>query len=449
MLHACKPRRTTYAYSLAAIAATSLIAATHAQNANRGPLEPAWTWNAPATIEWCEPVGVPPIAVLIHTQDGRLEQLHLITGKPCFRKAPGSVKGQRFAGSSAETAYVYDNEIVRAIGVTRAAPTEKPDAPELWSIDGASGAEKPRDDDPEFKRRLLAARVTLAGILVARSDGRIAELNRANGGLRWSTALPPVAEMRLFTTDGLAIVLHKGKSGIDASLFDLTAAAPTPHTIDFSESWPMWCEPGADGLIAAWPSKITRLTSDGKIEPARPRFQPPIRADGIALLPKLQEHSRPLLTLLEQSGELSAHDMLTSERVWSAKLGNSGGGALEAVGEYVLIIGQHGELEAHHRDAGTLVARYTGPAGTRSLGAALAANFLFSLRTIRTAVGEEWQIVRTPLLRPGDWTRQRAAATEATWSLGRSGKTRTVLWPPGRVIIVEERRIQTYVLPNE
>src|SRR5262245_33758143 len=274
-----------------------------AQNPPRNTIAPTWSWNASAAIEWCHVVGEPPDALLVQAQDGRLDQLHLITGKSVFKKQPADVKGQRFAGASADAAYLYDDEMIRAIRVSQAAPTGKPDAAELWSIDAASTAEKLSDDDPEFKRRLVAACPTPAGLLVARSDGRVAELGRADGSLKWSTVIPPSADMRLFVADKLATVLHRAKPGIGASTFDLSTDNPGPRTIHFGDSWPMWCDSCADGLTAAWPGKLVRLAPEGHVASVRPRVQLPLRAEALALLPKLQEHSRPLLTLIDQAGE--------------------------------------------------------------------------------------------------------------------------------------------------
>src|SRR5215510_8644093 len=114
----------------------------------------------------------------------------------------------------------------------------------------------------------------------------------------------------------------------------------------------MWCDSCADGLTAAWPGKLVRLAPEGHVASVRPRVQLPLRAEALALLPKLQEHSRPLLTLIDQAGELSAHDLLSSERIWVVRPENARGAALEAAGEHVLVLGTLGEIEARHRDAG-------------------------------------------------------------------------------------------------
>src|SRR5262245_14441999 len=50
-------------------------------------------------------------------------------------------------------------------------------------------------------------------------------------------------------------------------------------------------------------------------------------------------------------------------------------------------------------------------------------------------------------LAAGGWRADRARGGQASFDLGPAISPRDVLWPRGRLVIVEDRRIRTYVLP--
>lgn len=424
-------------------------------------LEPAWQWSATAGIEWAVPVGGDrPSAILAATRDGKLHQFHIITGTPRFAEPIAIGKDVRFVSATADGAIVCNElEIIR-VSIQSGPHTDRPAAKELWRTK-IVGEELPASDgDPEFRGRLLAAIGVQSGVLAARSDGCIAELRRSDGTALWSMGVPAAAEIRLYSDTSMVLALHRGKKGIDATLIDRKAPNASPKTVDFAETWPMLAECTRDGLVAAWPNRVLLLTGGGELQRAALIVKWPIKAERVGVLQPVNQFSRPLLAILNAGGSLSLHDVATGETVWEKNERAMRNGRLEICGPHVLVLGDDGAMTAFHRDSPEPTARYPAREAEKrqagfgdwqavNVGNSIVVAACSGPRDSTSARNSTLDLLRTPLFRPGEWSSERAKATERVYSLGPAIGVRKVNWSPGRIIVTREGSIQVFVIPTE
>lgn len=422
-------------------------------------LEPAWEWSAPAGIEWAFPVGGDhPSAILAATRDGKLHQLHIIMGTPRFADSISIGKGARFVSSTADMAYVCNESEIIGVSVQAGPHTDRAAAKEMWRAKIVGEELPPPDGDPEFRTRLLVAIGVQTGVLAARSDGRIAELRGGDGAALWSLGVPPASEVRLFSDDQAACALHRGKSGIDATLIKCNEPIPTPKTVDLAEAWPMLAAWTGDGLIAAWPNRVVLLKQSGELRRATITAKWPIKSERAGILQSTNPNSRSLLALLDDGGRLSLHDVATGETVWEKTDAAFRNGRLEISGPHVLVLGNHGFMAAFHRDSPEPVARYApidSVKGRARFGdwqaASVAAGSVVAAfsQNVDDARNPMIEVLRSPVFRPGEWSAERARTRERTFSLGTAAALRKIDFSPGRVIVLRERAIQVFVMPTD
>lgn len=432
-------------------------------------VEPARTWRSDRPIEWCE--AIPhgdPSALVICDADGWIEMLNLITHKSRLTERIPARRGARWGGVRDGRVYVYDRDRVTAISVT---DTDEKDSPRdrlLWSVgDGPDLLEAGRGD-PEFLTSILAAVPTRRGILIIRSDGSLAELDRENGAPRWRLSIPPSAEARIRVLGDQAAVLFKLKAEARIAWIDLSHSSPSPGFHKLGDTWPLWCELSSDGLVAAWPARIALAPWNEDARPLKLKARGPFSLAGIELFrgadaPAIEgvppAPPQNQLLLLDADAQPGGYYLSTEKMAWrgeAREAEKATWSTLALDGRYAVVQNARGRIAAFDAGEGALCGLFLGPDGERAISAGVAAGNLFGLRTKpgsgRTGAGggaaRTLELVRTPLMKPGEWTAAAARATQAAFDLGPSGNAKRVLWPRGRLVIVEDRMIRTYILPD-
>jgi hypothetical protein len=232
--------------------------------AQTGPtkLKPDWDRAIERGIEWCAPVGVEPASsLLLCTNDARVDLIDIETGQSRLTRAIPVQPGTRFVGALGDVAYGYGVSRIYAFLVERSDKTKDLTPGLLWNVVGA-----PQEDtkgDPEFMTRIIAAQATPNGVLVVRSDGRVAELLAADGRVRWQHRLPEIRQGQLHVQGANAALFWKAACELNVAFFDLQADEPEAKLLIVKGSPPIWTTLVGEKLVAVWPKQFGVFSSDG------------------------------------------------------------------------------------------------------------------------------------------------------------------------------------------
>ena len=225
-------------------------------------LRPDWDRAIERGIEWCAPVGVEPASgLLLCAKDARVDLVDIETGQSRLTKAIPVQPGTRFAGAQGEVAYGYGVSRIYAFLVERPGKTNELTPGLLWSVVGAPQEDTP--GDPEFMTRIIAAQATPNGVLVVRSDGRVAELLGGDGRVRWQHRLPEIRQCRLHVQGTSAALFWKEGCELNVAFLNLQADEPEAKLVTVKGSPPIWTTLVGDKLVAVWPKQSGVISSDG------------------------------------------------------------------------------------------------------------------------------------------------------------------------------------------
>lgn len=425
----------------------------------RADLEPAWTWKADRSVEWCAPLGLAKHSALaIGLKDGTVQILNIITAEPRLDGPVSGKPGIQFGGQGEGVAYFYDRYTVTAVSVTDTFDRDEPRDAVRWSVGSAADVQNREAGDPEFIERLVAAVATPAGVAVLNSEGKLSELARGDGAIRWKADLGSGAGGSLLVENGTLCAVVKASGGFDACLVDVAGKSPTPQRRQIGGNEPMWRDLSRDGLITAWPGRLTLATADKEAARLGLKLKYPLKAALIGLWKTDGggAANQSLLVALDAGGALSAHDIATEATVWkrsTRELGEFHPSRLAITGGLAILTDDNGPLAAYHADTGKMAAAWTGGGCERVLGATVTARFVHALRIATRTEGmrrtKELQLVRTPIVRQGEWTKADAEAQQAAEWLGPAAGVRECVWSPGRVFIVSDKIVRMFVLPAE
>jgi hypothetical protein len=243
-----------------------LLAWTLVASSDPDALTPCWTASIGDGVEWCEALeDEAGSRLLVCTREHALRLLDAANGRPLNERPARVGRGARFAGHASGHAYVFDRDIVYCFA---ASPQEAAAGRLLWSAGQAPAPTERKDADPEFLMQILAACLTDAGVVFARSDGRVGVLDATTGELRRSWQLPRLAHARLHgegVTVGLVGVAEG--SGL-ASVWPADAPRP-PARLALSRSAPTWSALAAGRLALLWPDEMRLVGTDGSDRSAR------------------------------------------------------------------------------------------------------------------------------------------------------------------------------------
>jgi hypothetical protein len=300
------------------------------------PLDPAWTWTAPAPIEWTALVpGERWLRLAVATADGKVQVISARTGEP----RPVSVMQARagllpalleppISGSSPQATYCFDRYCVYRI------PSDT--WPRVdWRYGEAPAPGEQFAGDPEVLNAWLAARMigytpgaARYGVIAVNSDGRIVLLSAGHGDVEWQGNLGRLAAVRLHTlsyqrgTD--AVVLFRNAGRTQAAFLDLLWQEPKPLVRELDEPWPPFSALIESGLLTVsgaeavvWPAQGAPrrfAVSEGAAPTSPVRVALALEAVGTAPSRRFTGH-RALL--VGEGARLSAFRVDTGERVWS------------------------------------------------------------------------------------------------------------------------------------
>lgn len=245
-----------------------LLACTLVASADPGVLTPCWTARIGGGVEWCEALeDEAGSRLLVCTREHALHLLDARNGSPLADRPARVGRGARFAGHAAGRAYVVDRYTVHCFVTTPHEAAARAGGL-LWSAGQAPAPTERKDADPEFLLQILAACVTDAGVVFARSDGRVGVLDAATGELRRSWQLPPLAEARLHGEGGtIGLVAVAEGSGL-ASVWPADAPRP-PARLALNRSAPAWSALAAGRLALLWPDEVRMVEAGGAACAAR------------------------------------------------------------------------------------------------------------------------------------------------------------------------------------
>lgn len=432
----------------------------------RADLEPAWTWKADQAVEWCRPLGEPKhSAVAVGLKDGTVQIINIITalprlegpirGKPGIRPAGQDIGG----GQSAGVAYFFDRYTVTAVSVTDTFDRDEPRDAVRWTVGSAADVQNREAGDPEFIEKLVAAVATPAGVAVLNSEGKLSELARDDGAIRWKADVGGGANGALLADRSTLVAVVKGKGGADAWFIDLSAPNTPPQRRSAGASEPIWQDLAREGLVAAWPGRLMMTTAEKDAARLGLKVKFPLKAALIGLHRRSAASNtagRDLLITFDAGGDLAGHDVATGENAWRAPtrdLGPFRPARLALAGGLAILADDDGPLTAFHADTGKLAAAWTGEGCERILGVSATPRFVHALRVATRVEGmrrtRELQLIRTPIVRQGEWTKADAKAQQAAEWLGPAAGVRECVWSPGRVLVVSDKLVRMFVLPAE
>lgn len=426
--------------------------------AARADLEPAWTWKADQAVEWCQPLGSSKHSALaIGLKDGAVQVVNIITAAPRLERPVVGKPGIRYAGQGDGVAYFFDRYTVTAVSVTDTFDRDEPRDAVRWAVGSAADVQEREAGDPEFIEKLIAAVATPAGVALLNSQGKLSELARADGAIRWKADLGGGSNGSLLVENGTLCAVVKASRGFDACFVDLGAKDPTPLRRPIGGNEPIWRGLSRDGFIAAWPGRLTLATADRDAERPGFKLKYPLKAALIGLWTVGGGSGRrSLLITLDAGGDLAGHDLATEASAWKTaprELGPIRPSQLTLARGLAILADDDGPLAAYHADTGKLAAAWTGGGSERVLGTTATARFVHVLRIATRVEGlrrtKELQLVRTPIVRQGEWTKADAEAQQAAEWLGPAAGVRECVWSPGRVFIVSDKVVRMFVLPAE
>jgi hypothetical protein len=418
-------------------------------------LMPDWDRSFQRGIEWCQPVGrEPPNALLLCTKDAHLELLELETGHSRLDEALPVQPGTRFADARGEIAYCHGVSRLYAIRVASSCQPKGPRPGLLWSV--ATAPQNDTGSDPEFMTHTIAAQATPGGVVIVRSDGRIAELLGEDGSLRWQGHWAQTAECRLFVRDTTVALIGKSGKVLAVAFLDLTS--PRPRLTRVEQPPPIWSDLLREGLVAVWQQRFALFSPDGNT--VFVELPPGSSATAAALavferggLSAPAPRSSTLLLASSTAGPIHAYDFTAAEwrgprrkapaitesagpppsmRVCGDRLLLAGRGALvvyDAVTCEALTAVRHGRwVVAGTTRAGAVYGLFAEPHSPREAG---------PLRLVRQAIPSE-----PPPRRAGP-----GALETRHFLLGDATLVLETFWLDDALVVVEDGRVRAYTLP--
>lgn len=365
----------------------------------------AWRRDIAEGVEWAElrHAGNAPVLLvcarntslfLLNARTGRLLLWELI-------RVPGGVKaatelpvaivapdqsGERAAtsrpGADAPTApsrehmiYCYSRYSVHAIAVARRGPNGRLQAALKWQVGDAPSQPKLRQADPEFLTRIIAAQAAPNGVLVARSDGRVALLNERDGAPVWTVERGPMSLARWHVDGRTAALIWKAGGEVRAEFFDASGATKPTRSEHkpIGDAWPEWAVLYDGTLFVAWSDRFIARAANGFERAFELKIDSPAKVATFALLhpPGSVAGSQPAaaipqpgLLYTDISGGVHRVDTATGETVWDMEPANGSKlpwSALRVFGESVLLLREDGWLIVDAAKGKLLGQRYLDP----------------------------------------------------------------------------------------
>lgn len=278
-------------------------------------LSPLWQRDLGAGVEWVTLAPAQrPVAALALSHAGELRFLDTRTGAETARCA--IEPGARFAGASEGVAYFASRSRVTAISLNAEM--------ERWTAEVALNSPELEADDPEYLLRIVAARATPDGVVLARSDGALAELSRVGGSVRWRGSLGKAREAEIKGAHGLSALMWRSGPATRVALLDTCMTPPRRRDFRIEGEPPLWWDVHHFGAILVWRDRYRVCFMDGE-EVARPlakELRP--RAADLAIVEEVEEgdgvtRAGPVMVMRSTRGAC-AMDVFIATIVWQATI---------------------------------------------------------------------------------------------------------------------------------
>lgn len=254
----------------------TVVALFGALAASAGELRPTWTRAAPAGVEWIAPGGGSPAtldrSLLLCGKDGSVEIFDPATGRSVmpaphrFRGAAGVAGAPSIRRSLTPLTSRWKDDARRPLAYCfdrfTAAAFRIDDRALAWS--GGAWPEEPGAlaGDPEFLRRIVAARDVWWGVFMMRDDGRGVCLSRMDGAALWQVSLPSATSYDIDAIDTRAAVVWTEGDATRYAWLDIDAEAPTPRLGRTDQLCAFWSAACSSGLVLASAERMV-LMRDG------------------------------------------------------------------------------------------------------------------------------------------------------------------------------------------
>jgi hypothetical protein len=420
-------------------------------------VNPIWTRTVESGVEWCAPVGGEPATVLlVCSKKAQLSFIDLRDGESRWPEPVAVQPGVQFAGETHHVGYACGPSQVYAFRSGGVNEEGGGRSGLLWQVAGAPAAHTV--GDPEFLTRIVAAQATPNGVMIVRSDGRVAELRRKNGSAPWTHKVPAIANCRLHVHGDFAALLSKRGEAFSVMFYDLRPDPPRPVRRTVNETPPIWTTLIDEGLVAVWRDRFALIPMDGE-----PRYHTlhtalEARASTLAVYtgaagpsprPARPESSAgPVLILFSESGFPRAYDVRTGQLRWpdenALELPIQGEPArtLRVSGDRIVATGDRW-FGLWRADGGSLVARevWLGDA----IGAGASGELAYGLFVDSS---QRLRLVRCRISGDAGTAGDSGAGLQRTvFQLGRASRVRATFWPDGLLVVVEDNRLRVYALP--
>ncbi len=471
------------------------------------PRSPAWTASFPPGIEWAQlSTGAGTPAIVLADRDGRLHVLDAQTGAarldPALRASPGvrcAGELQPSDGPSAGVVFCFHRHAAYAVQ-TAGNPRLR------WQHGRAPAEPESFPGEPDTLTGWVAGQVTTSGLLLANSDGRLVLLNCADGRVLWEQRVAPRLSAVTLHARGqraVALVSHAGRT---RAIFLGLAGSPAIVAERELPSSPIWSSLTERGLVTVG-NDVWLLDESGATTLIMRNVDG--RAATLALWEprELGPHAQhappapPPVLILGRDRELAAVRIPDGRTIWTVTVGEPSScarrsaapdgssadhtravvaadgssadnarpgvaAALERVelsGTYVLACGQRSATAINASD-GTRVARLSRTAPWRLLGATVRDCTLlaaFHDPTTATIHVERTAVAGPPCADSAPATSSTSAPAIsapssaasavptadviAQWD-GPPAGVRDVLWPAGRVVVVESGAVRAIQL---
>jgi len=435
-------------------------------------LDAAWTWSAPAPVEWAVDVGEGARAgILVATSGGDLYLLDARAGSARWRAPVRAAPGVRPAGwwpagswKHAEhgpptgDVCVFDRHAVYGLALHG-------DEGLRWREGRPPAPGESYPDDPEHLGGWLAAHATADGVLALRRVGTETEmllLTVDDGRPLWQVPTPSMTEPRIHVAGDHAAVLWP--QGRDSWLLVTTLGRERPRPyVRRMPRWPAWSAATQDGIVTVFEREAT--VWPWAAPPRTVRLEGAARAGRVALwhgaagpvgsaasqpASRPASESRPVpgeaaLLIAGHDAALVAYDLSTGGVAWR-QAHEAEDGPLEGIdvlGASIVAV-RAGAVVECCAASGRLVGR-AAVAGAAARGVTVCQG---RLQVVWVSGG---RVRLTVALRaPGDGpaTETAAATGGGAWELCGATEPRDVRWIPGGVVLIARDGLRAYSLPG-
>jgi hypothetical protein len=431
-------------------------------------LEPVWTRQLEQRIEWVAAVGdsTSP-ALLVCTSTAALLVIESNTGRMRFPTPVQAGPGVRLADAeTCNVAFCYDRFSAYALTLRGSPAAGHAAGPLLWQAGEWALPPAGSRGDPEFLTRVVAGHTTPSGLLLARSDGRVALLASKTGDIRWDCQLPRLPDCRLHVCNGTVALVFKAADRLNVAFFQLDNDHPQPVVRTLGDTWPIWTSliPN-QRLVAVWPERVVIAEPTAPLFDFRPDVAGPLRASAIDVYTPAEPDLTPLperspseqSALLVTAGleRLCAYDLSTGECVWTDNAGQEPAALVTSLRVHDDMVIATTPRSFHVRQAanGEVVGEHVAGESARLMATTVVGDVgygLFRKPVPEQTTEREESLTLTRVALPPPYRNPPAtqALPRATqFRLNHSESIRQVLWAGRRLVLVERKRLRAYTLP--